>query len=134
MVTRTRVQFVIAATVLFAAAILPSLAARVLPRGNAAPVQEIHLVVRNMTYYAGDSSTPNPTLHVGPGQRVRVRVSSTDVGMVHDFQIPAWGVGTRLLKGKDSDTIEFTAPNVRGQYPYKCTPHAVMMNGSIAVE
>jgi plastocyanin len=118
----------------FAAAILPSLAARVLPRSNAAPIQEIHLVVRNMTYYVGDSSTPNPALHVAAGQRVRLRVSSTDVGMVHDFQIPAWSVGTRLLKGKDSDTVEFTAPTERGQYSYKCTPHAVMMNGTIAVE
>ena len=134
MVIRKRSRFVLLATVVFAAAILPSGAARVLPRSNAAPIQEIHLVVRNMTYYVGDSSTPNPTLHVAAGQRVRVRVSSTDVGMVHDFQIPAWNVATRLLKGKDADAVEFTVPTERGLYPYKCTPHAVMMNGSIAVE
>ena len=135
MVTRRRARFVLLATIVFAAAILPSLAARVLPRGgDTAPIQEIHLVVRNMTYYVGDSSTPNPTLHVAAGQRVRVRVSSTDVGMVHDFQIPALNVGTRLLKGKDSDAVEFTVPTERGVYPYKCTPHAVMMNGTIEVK
>jgi plastocyanin len=115
-------------------AILPSVAARVLPRGSAAPVQEIHLVVRSMTYYAGSSSAPNPTLRVAAGQLVRISVSSTDVGMVHDLQIPAWNVGTRLLKGIDSDTFEFTAPNLRGQYSYECTPHSAMMNGTIAVE
>jgi len=131
---RSRIRFVTLATVLFAAAILPGMAARVLPRGSAAPVQEIHLVVRNMTYYVGDGTAANPTLHVATGQRVRVTVSSTDAGMVHDFQIPAWNVGTRLLKGKDSDAFEFTAPSVRGQYSYSCTPHSLMMTGTIAVE
>jgi plastocyanin len=131
---RTRSRFVLLGTLLVAAAILPTQAARVLPRGNAAPVQEIHLVVRNMTYYVGESATPNPTLHVAAGQRVRVRVSTTDAGIVHDFQIPAWNVGTRLLKGNDADTLEFTAPSVRGEYAYRCTPHSVMMNGTIAVE
>jgi plastocyanin len=127
-----RVGLVILATAL-SVAVLPRMTARVFSRPGDS-VLEIHMSVRDMTYYVEGSSNPNPTLRVEAGQRVRIVFNNDDAGMSHDLQIPGWGVGTRLLKGRGSDTLEFTAPTVRGKSPYKCTPHSEMMQGTIEVE
>jgi plastocyanin len=124
--------FVILGTAL-SVAVLPRVA-RVLPVGDETTPREIRINVRDMTYYVEGSSQPNPTLRLEPGRRVRVVLNNNDAGMSHDMQVPAWGVGTRLLKGKGSATIDFTVPNLRGTYPYKCTPHSEMMQGIIEVK
>jgi plastocyanin len=96
-------------------------------------VREIHLVAKDMTFYVAGENAPNPTLHARPGERVRIVLSNTDLGMSHDFVIRSWSVNTRLLKGKGQDTIEFTVPNTRGSHLYSCSPHAEMMGGTIVV-
>ena len=86
-----------------------------------------------MTFYVDGQDTPNPTLHARPGERIRIILRNTDVGMSHDFVIRSWSVTTRLLKGKAQDSIEFTVPQTRGAHAYSCTPHAEMMGGTIVV-
>ncbi len=43
---------------------------------------------------------------------------------------------TKLLNIKESETLEFTAPAEKGDYPYLCTfpGHAMIMNGLMKVE
>ena len=43
---------------------------------------------------------------------------------------------TKLLKPGESETLEFTAPEEAGDYPYLCTfvGHAAIMNGVMKVE
>lgn len=96
-------------------------------------IREIHLVARDMTFYVAGQDAPNPTLQARPGERIRIVLNNTDVGMSHDFAIRSWRVNTRLLKGKGEARIEFTVPTARGTYDYSCTPHAEMMSGTIVV-
>jgi plastocyanin len=96
-------------------------------------VREIHVVAKDMTFYVNGQDSPNPTLHARPGERIRIILSNTDVGMSHDFVIRSWSVNTRLLKGKAQDSIEFTVPQTRGAHAYSCSPHAEMMGGTIVV-
>ena len=127
-----RIGLVILATAL-SVAVLPRVTARVLPRPDG-DVREIRINVREMTYYVEGRPEPNPTLRLQRGQRVRIVLNNDDAGMLHDLQISAWGVGTRLLKGKGMDAVDFTAPSAPGKYAYKCTPHSEMMQGVIEVE
>jgi plastocyanin len=127
-----RIGLVMLATAV-AVAVLPLVTARVLSRPSD-NLREIHISVRDMSYYVEGSPDPNPTLRVEAGQRVRIVLSNNDVGMSHDLQIPGWSVGTRLLKGKGTDTLDFRAPTERGKSSYKCTPHSEMMQGTIEVE
>jgi plastocyanin len=96
-------------------------------------VREIHVVARDMTFYLDGEDAPNPTLHARSGERIRIVLRNTDVGMAHDFVIRSWSVNTRLLKGHGEDRIEFTVPQTRGSHAYSCTPHAGMMGGTIMV-
>ena len=63
-----------------------------------------------MTFYIAGQDAPNPTLQARPGERIRIVLSNTDVGMSHDFAIRSWRVNTKLLKGKGQASIEFTVP------------------------
>jgi plastocyanin len=130
--TKRAVRVGLIAGVFAAAAVLPRATARVSP--GEPTVHEIRLRVRDMAYYAGDDPEVNPTLRVRAGERVQIILSTTDSGMSHDFVIPDLKVASRLLKGKDSDTIEFTAPASPGTHRYNCTPHSATMRGTIAVE
>lgn len=100
---------------------------------NDTSIREIHLVVRDMTFYVEGQSQPNPTLFAHPGERIRFVLRNTDVGMSHDFAIRSWRVSTKLLKGKGQDAIEFTVPMTRGTFDYTCSPHAEMMSGTLVV-
>jgi plastocyanin len=102
------------------------------PVSSTAP-REIHLVVRDMTFYVDGQDAPNPTIYARPGERIRLVLDNTESGMSHDFRIDAWRVHTRLLKGKGQDSIEFTVPDARGSHAYRCTPHQEMMNGTVVV-
>ena len=96
--------------------------------------REIHLVARDMTYYLAGQDEPNPTLHVRPGERVRIRLTNHDAGMSHDFGIRAWKRGTGLIAGPGEAAVEFVAPQAPGEASYACTPHGEMMRGTIHVE
>ena len=117
---------------MLAVVVLTRVAARVSPDDPA--VHEIRLVVRDMAYYVGDDPEINPTLRVRAGERVRVILTNDDAGMSHDFAIPDWEVAARLLAGKGSDTVEFTAPAAHSASTYRCTPHSATMRGTIVVE
>jgi plastocyanin len=120
--------------VLCAAALVPRVAGSVLSGGaSPAPVREINLVARDMTFYLEGQNTPNPTLHARPGERIRLVLRNGDPGMTHDFTIQSWSVATRQLKGKGQDSVEFTVPDTRGTHAYSCTPHSAMMGGIVEV-
>jgi plastocyanin len=112
-------------------------AAAILPRvvtSASAGAREIHLVVRDMTYYAEGQDTPNPTLHVRRGERVRILLRNDDAGMSHDFAVRAWNKGTGIVNGRGDAAVELTAPGTAGEETYACTPHGEMMRGTIRVE
>jgi plastocyanin len=108
-------------------------AVSVLKGANETSVREVRLVVRDMTFYVEGQSESNPTIFARPGERLRIVLRNTDVGMSHDFVIRSWRVNTRLLKGKGEDAIEFIVPTTRGAHIYSCTPHAEMMSGTLVV-
>lgn len=114
------------------------LAATLLPMLASSPmdeVQEIRLVVRDMSFYIEGQSQPNPTLTVRPGQKVRLVLKNEDPGMRHDFVVKQWEVATKVLDDRgQEDSITFMAPSSPGEEVYHCTPHAKMMRGTIRVQ
>ena len=129
---RSRPFRVLAAVALLALAGVATIP--ILARSRAAAVRQIDVVVRGMTYYVDGQDTPNPTLRVKRGQRLRIVVRNQDSGMSHDLTIRAWEAGTRLLRARDEDVLELRAPDATGETAYSCTPHAAMMRGTIIVE
>lgn len=98
------------------------------------PVHEIRLVVRNMTYYVEGDSEPNPTLQLRRGERVSLRLRNDDPGMIHDFAVAAWKVGTPSLAAGGEARLDFTVPDAAGAAAYACTPHGQIMRGTMSVE
>jgi plastocyanin len=96
--------------------------------------REVRLVARDMTFFVEGDLTPNPTLRFRAGERVRLILRSEDAGMKHDFVVKKWEVGSALLDGKGETVFEFRVPEQRGSEAYSCTPHPVMMRGTIEVE
>lgn len=119
---------VVAAALVVVAAVVP----RVL--SSNAGVREIHLVARDMTYYVDGRGDRNPTLHVLPGERVRIRLFNRDPGMTHDVGVPAWNVASSPIAAGGEIAIEFTAPSGPADVRYACTPHGEMMHGTIHVQ
>lgn len=98
------------------------------------PPREIVLVTRGVAFYLPGDSTPNPTLFVGPGESVRLRLVNEDRGMQHDWVAGSLGIATRLLPGDGSaDSVTFTAPLERGAHRYVCSAHAALMSGWLEV-
>jgi plastocyanin len=96
--------------------------------------REIVLVARDMAFYLDGASAENPTLRLKAGEDVRLVLRNEEPGVVHDFAVSAWKVGTRRLQGRERDTVSFRVPETAGQYEYLCNPHASMMRGIIEVE
>jgi hypothetical protein len=96
--------------------------------------REVQIVVRDMTYYVDGSSEPNPALVLTPGEDVRVSLRNDDKGMVHDFSIPAWGVGTKIVEWQKQESVTFRVPASASSGTYACTPHSVMMSGRILLK
>lgn len=108
-------------------ALLPLVAHRQDPR-------EVTIVVHRMAFYLGqDRTSPNPTIRVAPGERIRIRVISEDSGFEHDFAIDAWRLRTLPLHGDEETSVIFQAPEEPGSTDYVCTMHAAMMRGKIEV-
>jgi hypothetical protein len=95
--------------------------------------REIVLVVRGMAYYEEGHDTPNPTIRVAPGERVRLVLRNEAAGMTHDFVARSLKVSIPPIAGLGSRSVEFRAPREAGRHPYVCTPHAKMMFGVLEV-
>jgi plastocyanin len=117
---------------------IAALAATLLPivaSSNQDAVRDIHLVVREMTFYVEGSTEPNPVIKFRAGERVRIRLRNEDPGMRHDFSIRSWAISTKMLEERgEQDEILFRVPTAPGTETYRCTPHAKMMSGTIRVE
>ena len=110
------------------------LLAALLPALTRTPTREIHLVVKGMAFYLEtDLETPNPTIQVKAGERVRVVVRNEDRGLTHDFAVPVAGALTNEITWNQSGEVVFDVPEVPGTYEYVCQPHRLMMRGTIRV-
>ena len=98
-----------------------------------AHTREIRLFVHDMAFYLEGDSTPNPTIDVRAGERVRVVVRNDERGVNHDFAVPAARAAVDTLKWKDEGDVTFEAPGVPGDYEYVCRPHLLMMKGTLRV-
>jgi plastocyanin len=108
--------------------------ATLIPALSGTPNREIVLVVKGMSFYLeSDPLTPNPTLEIKAGERVRVVVHNQDRGMTHNFAVPALDVDMDLMRWSESGDVVFVAPDAPGTYEYICGPHQLMMRGTIRV-
>src|SRR5690606_1620555 len=108
--------------------------AALLPVMTSAPAREVALVARGMAFYLeSDPETPNPTIEVAPGERVRIVLRNEDRGMTHDFAVPALNTGMDLLRWNQAGAVTLTMPSRPGEYEYVCNPHRLMMRGIIRV-
>lgn len=75
---------------------------------------------------------------VAPGTADKVAADSIAAGAAKGWLATGPNVlaHTKLVDGKQSDTIEFTAPSTPGDYPYICTfpGHAGTMKGILTVK
>jgi hypothetical protein len=101
---------------------------------GAPPPRQLVLVARDMAFYLPGDPTPNPTLVLGRGERVRLVLRNEDSGMAHDFRAAGLDVSTGLLEDSGtSATVVFRAPQGAGEYSYHCTPHETLMRGLVVV-
>ena len=104
------------------------------PALTATPAREITLVTRGMAFYIeGDASTPNPTIAVKAGERVRIVLRNQDRGMTHDFAVPAVAAAADAIRWNQSSDVTFDVPDTPGTYLYECRPHRPMMRGVLRV-
>src|SRR5688572_4840323 len=74
------------------------LLAALLPAVTRTPTREVTLVAKGMAFYLeSDLETPNPTIEVKAGERVRVVLRNQDRGLTHDFAVPVIGAGTKEI-------------------------------------
>ena len=119
----------IVAVIAICATLLPMVASSELD-----PKREVHLVIRDMAYYLDGKGEPNPTLEFRRGERVRLRVTSEDAGMDHDFVVKSWKVATKLLEGRGEEVVNIRVPKRPGTDTYFCTPHSAKMRGTIVIQ
>jgi plastocyanin len=90
--------------------------------------------MKGMAFYLEtDLETPNPTIQVKAGERVRVVVRNEDRGLTHDFAVPVAGALMNEITWNQSGEVVFDVPEVPGTYEYVCQPHRLMMRGTIRV-
>jgi plastocyanin len=98
------------------------------------PSREIRLVAKGMAFYLeSDPSTPNPTLEVKAGERVRISLQNDDRGMTHDFAVLALQSGLKAIDWNERAELVLEAPEQPGIYEYVCRPHNPMMKGTLRV-
>jgi plastocyanin len=93
--------------------------------------EEIRVVAKNMTYYANGAGDANPAIQLPPGRLVRITFRNDDRGMLHDFSIPAFGVGSGIVEYGAEKSFTFRVPDRPAAATYTCTPHSAMMSGRI---
>jgi plastocyanin len=84
-------------------------------------------------YLESDLSTPNPTLEVKAGERLRVVLRNQDRGMTHDFAVPTVAAAMNAVSWNESGEVVLEVPDRPGTYEYVCRPHFLMMRGIIRV-
>ena len=110
------------------------LVAVLLPALSSTPTREVALVVKGMAFYLEDDlQTPNPTIEVKAGERLRVVVRNQDRGLTHDFAVPAAGAVMKAIDWNEAASVVFEVPETPGTYEYVCQPHRLMMRGTIRV-
>ena len=96
--------------------------------------REITLVARGMSFYLlGDPTTPNPTITVNAGERVRIVLRNQDRGMTHDFAVPKLDASLDPIDWNEEEDVTFDVPDTPGRYEYICRPHMLMMRGQLVV-
>ena len=96
-------------------------------------VREIRLVARDMAFYLPGGATPNPALHVAPGERVRLVVENRDPGMRHDLALPSLDRATAVVGAGREAGVVLQAPERTGEHEYLCSLHPVLMRGVLRV-
>ena len=97
-------------------------------------VREIRLVARDMAFYLeSDPDTPNPTITVRAGERVRITLRNDERGFTHDFAAPALGASLDPLNWREHRGVTFEVPDEPGSHEYVCRPHRPMMRGTLIV-
>jgi plastocyanin len=118
-----------------AALVLAMVVGALLPVMTTGPAREITLVARDMTFYLdGNFDRPNPEIRVKAGETVRIVVRNEERGYTHDFAVPAIGARVRQLEWNERGDVTFDAPSTPGTYEYVCTPHMLMMRGTLKVD
>jgi plastocyanin len=110
-----------------------ALVVAILPMVGSAEPREITLTARNMAFYVDGVATENPTIHVAPGERVRLTLVNEDEGMDHDVAVAAWKLAVPVVHGRGRTSIVLQAPDEPGAAEYVCTLHRLMMKGTIDV-
>lgn len=133
MTVRAKKRAILTGIVITAVAVLVSLLPMI-ASSDLDKVRDVHLVVRDMTFYLEGSNEPNPTLRFRAGEHVRILLKNEDAGIDHDFSVEAWKKKTKVLEGRGEDSLVINVPKKKGTETYTCTPHADMMRGTIRVE
>jgi plastocyanin len=97
------------------------------------PSREVVLVARGMAFYVEGNPTPNPTIDLVAGERVRIILRNQDEGMVHDMAATRLPISFDLLNWREERELTLVVPDLPGSYAYVCRPHSVMMRGQIRV-
>lgn len=98
------------------------------------PAREVTVVARGMAFYLADDPSPNPTIRVKAGERVRFVLRNEDRGFVHDFAVPAAGGAVDQVSWNETNAATIEMPSAPGTYEYVCRPHRLMMSGTLIVE
>ena len=112
---------------------LCALVVAILPMVGSAEPREITLTARGMAFYLDGIDAENPTIHVAPGERVRLTLVNEDEGMDHDVAVEAWKLETPVVHGRGRASVVLQAPDDPGASEYVCTLHRLMMKGTIEV-
>jgi plastocyanin len=135
--SRLRLGLTLSLALLLALAVAGGLAlsARTARQSGPAGPRDITLTARDMAFYLPGDSTPNPTIVVARGEKVRLTLVNQDLGMRHDFAVAALDLSTETLdKVGETTTLEFEAPDEPGRQEYVCSFHEQMMKGVLRVE
>lgn len=90
-----------------------------------------------LTFTNASSGMPHNWVLVKPGTLEKVAQESLTAGAEKGWLAKGPNVlaNTKMVDGKKSETIQFTAPATPGDYPYVCTfpGHAALMKGVLKV-
>ena len=87
-----------------------------------------------MTFVLADEpEVASPVIKLRAGERVRLVLKNEAPGLLHDFQIPEWGVQVTQIRAGETAEVTFTVPSETGRFAYRCRPHSELMKGMVEV-